>query len=547
MHASGSASIFDGRSVKIPAAEAQRLLASPSGLRPDAGTAEFSWLPGLRASGLVALPIALGSDLVGTLLLAYRADSLPDSDETGLLRELCDRIAVALGTSQRDAELQHRAHYDKLTQLPNRLLGIEELERAVAAAVRQKRPLPVMFIDLDGFSAVNDSLGHAMGDQLLVQSAERLRRAVRKSDIIMRLGGDEFAVVLPETQSAQDAATAARHVIDALSAPFELTGGSAFVSASVGIAIHPSDGASAEELLRHADLAMYKAKRAGRGQIAFFEPAMNVEVQRRIELDRDLRQALEQQQFELHYQPQLDLRSGRIIGGEALIRWHHPQRGMVPPLQFIGFAESNGMIERIGRWALHEACRQFVAWRAEGLPIEHVSVNVSPRQFRNPEFAQIVAEALQESGMPAQALRLELTESAVIDDHGAAEVNLAGLVALGTPLELDDFGTGYSSLAYLQRLPVAAVKLDRAFIGSIGESASARAVVRAAIDMSHALGKSIVAEGVENAAQLALLADMGCDTMQGYHLSRPVAAPAFAQFVRSHAAALSPDSLPAAA
>jgi len=256
-------------------------------------------------------------------------------------------------------------------------------------------------------------------------------------------------------------------------------------------------------------------------------------VQRRVDLERELRLALEQDQFVLHYQPQMDLSTGRIIGSEALIRWRHPVRGLVLPMQFIGFAETSGLIEEIGQWVLEAACTQFVAWQRDRLPIDHVSVNVSARQFRKTGFAQLVADILRASGMPAGALRLEMTESAVIDDIAATNENLAGLVKLGTPLGLDDFGTGYSSLAYLQRLPVATVKLDQVFIRPMETSRSTQAVVRAAIDMAHALGKTVVAEGVENERQAALLTNMKCDTMQGHYLSEPVPALEFSQLVRA--------------
>ncbi len=514
----------EARAIGIAADDACSLLQATDGM---------TGLPGLPAKHAFALPIALGGALAGALVLGYDEDRRPDAEEIALLRDLGDRVAVAIATARRDQELYRRANFDALTQLPNRLLGLEELTRAVARAERQRRTLAVLFVDLDGFAAVNDSVGHAAGDQILVQSAERLRGCLRKSDLVARLGGDEFALVLPEVREATDAAVVARHVIAAFSAPFELAQTSAFVSASVGIALYPGDGASAEELLRHADLAMYQAKRAGRGQSAFFEPSMNAAARRRVELERELRQALERDEFLLHYQPQLDLRSGRIVGGEALVRWMHPTRGPVAPAQFIGFAESSGLIEDIGRWVLGAACAQFVAWQAEGLPIEQVSVNVSPRQLRQPGFARIVAAALERHGVPARALRLEVTESAVIEVQGAAAANLAALNELGTPIELDDFGTGYSSLAYLQRLPVATVKLDRSFIRTIDASPSTQAVVRAAIDMAHALGKSVVAEGVENAEQLALLSQMRCDMMQGYYLSPPVPAAAFAHFVRA--------------
>jgi diguanylate cyclase (GGDEF)-like protein len=527
---------LDGHELAIPPAEAARLLAALEGIRlAGDGDSALAALAGLRTRHAFAVPIVSDEKLAGALVLAYVDDRVPNADDIVLLRDFGDRLAVALGIARRDRELDRRAHYDALTQLPNRVLGMRELGRAVAAAARQKRSLAVLFVDLDGFSAVNDSLGHAAGDQLLVQSAARLKASVRESDIVARLSGDEFAVVLTEVRDGADAAVAARHVIAALSGSSALGSGTAFVSASIGIAIFPSDGDRAETLLQHADMAMYRAKQQGRGQCAFFEASMNAEVQRRIELEGELRVALEREEFELHFQPQLDLRSARLVGGEALIRWRHPAKGLVPPLQFIAQAEMNGLIEPIGRWALETACAQFILWRGQGVPIEYVSVNVSPRQLRNPDFVRTVSETLARAGMPAAALRLEVTESAVIDDHGAARANLAALVALGIRLELDDFGTGYSSLAYLQSLPVAAIKLDRAFTRDMESRANALAVVQAAIDMAHALGKVVVAEGVETAGQLALLQRLGCDAIQGYHVGRPVPADEFAQTLLNRA------------
>lgn len=523
--------------VTLTESEIGRLTAATGGLSlTDSGEASVTALAVMGLRNACTLPIFLANELAGVVVVGHDEGRPPDTDDIAQLRELADRVAVALATAQRDQELHRRAHYDALTQLPNRRLGMEELTRAVAAARRHDRPLAVLFVDLDEFSAVNDSLGHAAGDQVLVHAAARLRECVRKSDIVARLGGDEFALVLPEIREAQDAALAATHMIEALSRPFRVDREDAFVSASVGIALYPGDGANAEELLRHADLAMYQAKQKGRRRLAFFEPSMNADVQRRLTLHHELRQALEQEQFTLYYQPQLDVASGRIFGAEALIRWNHPVRGLVPPVQFIGFAESSVLIEDIGRWALRAACRQFMEWRTDGLPLEHVSVNVAPRQFGNPELTGTVAEALRESEMAAAALRLEITESAVIDNEGPVAANLADLNKLGVRLELDDFGTGYSSLAYLQRLPVATVKLDRALVRTIETDESHRAVVRAAIDMVHALGKTVVAEGVETAGQLAILGRLGCNAIQGYHLSPPLPAAAFVKFVRKHAA-----------
>jgi diguanylate cyclase (GGDEF)-like protein len=527
LFASGYPQDREGRPVVLSWDDAGVLRARTSGWRYSAAdAARPGWLASVSGTCFV-LPIPLATELAGAIVLGYDDDRPRATEEVSILTKFGDRVAVALTSANRDLELHRRAHYDALTQLPNRLLCMEELGRAIAAAARHNRSLAALFVDLDGFSDVNDSLGHESGDRLLSQAAERLRRCVRKSDLVARLGGDEFVIVLTEVAQSADAAIAARHAILALSEPYVLGGASAFVSASVGIALYPANGENAEDLLRHADLAMYSAKQEGRGQARFFEPSMNEEVRQRVEAERELRLALDEGEFELYYQPQQELKTGRIIGAEALVRWNHPRRGVVLPGRFIGHAESSGLIEAIGRWVLKTACAQFVAWRAAGLAIERMSINVSPRQFRRLDLSATVAEALQEQKMPASGLHLEITEGALLNDDPTANANLARLHELGVRLEIDDFGTGYSSLARLQRLPVAGVKLDQAFIAPIEDNPGARAVVRAAIDMAHALGKYVVAEGVEKNGQRTLLAEMGCDFFQGYYLSPAVPADRF--------------------
>ena len=508
-------------------------------LREGTGTGTFRALDERHG---FALPIVLGSELGGVLVLGYDERHHPGAEDVALMRDIADRIAVAMMSARRDEELEHRANYDALTGLPNRLLGTDALSHAVAAAARESRLLAVLFVDLDGFAEVNDSAGHTAGDQVLVQAAERLRGCVRKSDFIARLGGDEFAIVLTEVREPAAAAVVAAHVIDSISRPFSVGTSDLLISASVGIAIYPGDGSSAEDLLRHADLALYRAKQSGRRQFAFFEAMMNEEVRRRRALAGELRRALDDQQFELHYQPQLDLRTNVVTGAEALIRWKHPVRGLLLPTHFISFAEHSALIEEIGHWALSTAAHQFMAWQSAGVPIEHVSVNVAARQLQKPGFATVVFDVLRQTQMPAAALRLELTESAVIESAGATAANLAALLDLGVVLELDDFGTGYSSLAYLQRLPIATVKLDRAFIRTIESSAGTQAVVQAAIDMVHALGKKVTAEGVEYAGQKAVLARLGCDAMQGFLLSRPMPTGEFGTFAVERRAAFAAAS-----
>jgi diguanylate cyclase (GGDEF)-like protein len=535
VHAPEGPAEWNGATATLVPDELARLAGAPKGIVLAADAAP-QWLGPLVTAGagsIFLLPIRVDARLAGAIVLGSREIIAPDDDERRLVQDLGDRVAVALATAARDRELYRRAHYDPLTKLPNRTFFLEELGRELARAERQGKQLAVLFVDLDGFSNVNDSLGHAAGDELLVRTAERLRACVRKSDLVARLGGDEFTLVLPDMRDTADAATVAQHLIATLSQPYDIGHGDTFVAASVGIATYPEDGTTAAELLRHADMAMYRAKERGRGSFAFFEDAMHREAQRRLALDRELRQALDNEEFVLYYQPQLDLRKGCIVGAEALIRWQHPTRGIVAPGPFIAFAEETGLIERIGEWALNAACEQFMVWKRAGVPLEHVSVNVSPRQFRRKDFTDSVARAMHAAGIAPGELHLEITESVLVDESGAADATLARLIELGTRLELDDFGTGYSSLAYLQRLPVGTIKLDRSFIKGIPASDNAQAIVRAAIAMVHALKKEVVAEGVETGEQLALLRAWGCDAIQGYHLSKPVPADEFTALLQA--------------
>jgi len=530
-----AATMHDHR-VTLPEAEIARLNASAAGLRLDAaapGSVLAADLAQLDARSLFVLPIALEGRLAGLIVLGYRGEaSAPSDDEAQLLRDLGDRVAVALAAAERDHALFRQANFDSLTGLPNRPHFLDLFAREITRAERNVTLLALLFIDLDGFSQVNDELGHSAGDELLVHAADRLRSCLRKADVVARLGGDEFTVLVPDIKEPGDAATVAQHLIEVLSQPFTVSGTETFVAASVGTAIFPSDGASTDELLRNADTAMYRAKEQGRGTHVFFKPEMTQAARRRAELDRELRHALDEGQFVLYYQPQLDLVSRRIIGAEALVRWIHPTRGLVPPGHFIPVAEDTGLIERIGEWVLRDACAQFVRWQAEDLPLEHVSVNVSPRQFHRRGFAETVAAVLRSSGMPVERLQLEITESVLVDRTGAADATLAQLVRLGTRLSLDDFGTGYSSLSYLQHLPVSEIKLDRSFIMDIATSEDARAIARSVLAMVQALRKDVVAEGVETLEQLALLARWGCDAIQGYFIAKPLPAKEFEQLAR---------------
>ncbi len=414
-------------------------------------------------------------------------------------------------------QLRHEAYHDALTGLVNRAQFRERLALAVEGQPALDH-VSVLFLDLDGFKEVNDSLGHAAGDQLLVHVAARLLAAVPEPHTVARLGGDEFAVILESPDARSDAEALAARILDGLDEPFRLDGRELHVGAGIGIA-SAADAADIQQLQRNADLAMYKAKDAGGGVYASYHPSMHDALMQRLELADDLRLALERDELVLHYQPTVDLRSGDIIGFEALVRWQHPTRGMVPPLEFIGIAESTGLIVPLGRWVLAEACRQAVAW---GRPVK-MAVNVSVRQFEAGDLAATVAEVLAETGMPADQLCLEMTESVLLTDTDENLSRIVGLKALGVMLAMDDFGTGYSSLAYLRRFPMDVLKIDRSFVDRLGAGdVEDETLVRTIVRLGQRFGMATVAEGIENSAQLTALRDMGCDFAQGYYLSRPV-------------------------
>jgi diguanylate cyclase (GGDEF)-like protein/PAS domain S-box-containing protein len=433
-----------------------------------------------------------------------------------------------LKASQR--QLEAMATIDALTALPNRFYFKDQLERLLAQSQREPRQFALLFIDLDNFKSINDSLGHAVGDDVLVETAKRLRNCVRASDTVARLGGDEFTILLSQIRSTRAPELVAEQVFKALAAPFTIAGNEHFLTASIGIAVYPADGASADKLLRNADTAMYRAKDSGRGCYAYFEKQMTVAARRRVELERELRRAIENGEFSLCYQPKLDLRTGRFAGAEALLRWDVPDRGRRAPMEFIPLAEETGLIVPIGEWVLREACRQCVAWRKEGIELPHIAVNVSARQFKQRGFVEHVRSIIHAEGIAPHCLELEITESLLIDSISDVEETLHELNSLGISLSLDDFGTGYSSLAYLRRFPIKAVKIDRSFVSDLDTSNDARAIATAIIAMAHALDKQVVAEGVETKTQLMLLARMKCDHIQGYYYSKPLTPIEFSQF-----------------
>ena len=482
-------------------------------------------------------PVVWRGTLCGALALGYRGDSSLDDEERQHARELADRVAVAVSSAWRDEQLYLQAHFDPLTGLPNRLLFKDRLGQEIARSQREALRFGLLFVDLDHFKTVNDSFGHTTGDAVLRESARRISRCVRTTDTVARLGGDEFTVMLTNLHHPQEAWLIAESVVEALSREFQVNGEQCFLSASVGIASFPEDGASAEELLKSADTAMYRAKAAGRSQAVYYEERMNAEAVARLTLDRDLRVAIERGELELHYQPQLDLATGAIRAVEALVRWRHPTHGLIPPDRFIPLAEESGFIEQVGHWTLREACTQMRRWRAAGLPLESVSVNVSPRQFRRRGLLEFIRDCVREAELPPQCLGIEITEGLLMERSQAIEDLLKRISGMGHRIALDDFGTGFSSMAYLRRFPVGEIKIDRVFIDGLEPGGESEPIVAAIIAMSHALGKTVVAEGVEKPEQLALLTRMGCDQVQGFFLSKPVTAADLEALVRSRIAA----------
>jgi diguanylate cyclase (GGDEF)-like protein/PAS domain S-box-containing protein len=427
--------------------------------------------------------------------------------------------------------MSYLAQHDSLTDLPNRILLNDRLTNAMALARRHGKKLSVLFLDLDRFKHINDSLGHAMGDRLLQSVAQRLVACVRSSDTVSRQGGDEFVILLAEVTHPQHAALTADKILQALRAPHRIEQHELHIAASIGIVTYPDDGTDADTLLKNADFAMYQAKDSGRDTYQFFEADMNVRSLERRSLENALRQALERQEFALQYQPKMNLETGAIIGVEALIRWNHPERGLVPPVQFIPIAEECGFIVPIGRWVLGEACRQARAWRDAGLPQLGIAVNVSAVELRAREFVNGVRAILTETGLDPRCLELELTETFLMQDSRSTAVVLHALKALGVRLALDDFGTGYSSLSYLKRFPIDTVKIDQSFVRDLTTDADDASIVCAVISMGKSLHMRVVAEGVETPEQLEFLRGQICPEGQGYYFSHPVAADEFAQLL----------------
>jgi diguanylate cyclase (GGDEF)-like protein/PAS domain S-box-containing protein len=430
-------------------------------------------------------------------------------------------------------QMAHSAHHDFLTDLPNRLLLNDRLTHAIASARRYGRKLAVLFLDLDGFKHINDSLGHAVGDKLLKAISERLVTAVRKSDTVSRQGGDEFVMVLSSLVRPEDAALSAAKIIADVIRPYSIDLHDLFVSISVGISIYPDDGVYAEALIQNADNAMYHAKEFGSNNYRFFKEDMNDQAVRRQSLEASLHRALERHEFELNYQPMVNLTSGQITGVEVLLRWRHPERGLIPPVEFIPIAESSGLIVPIGRWVLREACMQARAWQCAALPLIRVAVNISTVEFRDKNFLSNLRATLTETGLDPRYLELELTESVLMQHVESTAFLLGELSALGIHLAVDDFGTGYSSLSYLSQFPINSLKIDKSFVQGITSESDDAPIICAVINMGRGLKQQVVAEGVETREQLDYLQSRNCDEGQGYYFSYPVVAKEFAKLLET--------------
>lgn len=479
---------------------------------------------GIRSSWSYPVRSATGS-VLGTVSLFSTEPRQASPSDLQLLESTSRLAAVAIEHRELTEQLSHQAQHDALTGLPNRLLFQDRLGQAIALAKRHRQQVAVLYMDMDRFKQINDTLGHSSGDALLRLAAIRLDECLRRSDTLARLGGDEFTVVLTELDDPRHATQVASKLVEAMRIPFEVDGRELFVSVSLGISTYPQDGLDGETLMANADVAMYRAKDAGRDNFQWFAAEMNTQARERMELDSQLRRAMDLGQLSLHYQPQCSA-CGEIQALEALMRWQHPTLGMVPPSRFIPLAEDSGLIVQMGEWALRQACSQAAAWRASGSPSLRISVNVSAVQFRRSDWVDTVRRALKDSGLDPSALELEITESLLLQNVKETSTNLFDLRALGVGVAIDDFGTGYSSLSYLHKLPVTTLKIDQSFVREIGlkpaEGHEEAPIIRTIIALAHNLGMAVVAEGVETEAQRRLLLELGCEGLQGYLLHRPL-------------------------
>lgn len=474
---------------------------------------------------VVLLPLRHGNHFAGVLAL-FRDANLGtwSSDEIELIEAIGSQIYLAIRRAHIEQLKRNRSACDQLTQLPDRVLFSEQLNRAIALSCSTDTMLGVAFMDLDRFKNINDTLGHEAGDCLLQQVATRLKDCLRASDVVARWGGDEFTLILTGLRSAEDITRIAERILDRLAAPFLVQEQELFVTASLGIALSPYDGEDGQTLLRNADAAMYQAKSRGRNNFQVYFEEINADARSQLNLETDLRKALDNDELFLCYQPQVDLKTGEWIGLEALIRWHHPVLGLISPGRFIPIAEETGLIEPIGQWVLQEACAQYGRWREKGFPALRLAVNLSAQQFQRSSLVRWVMQVLKSTGFDPRYLELEVTESAAMQDVEFAIGALTKLSHAGIQIAMDDFGTGYSSLSVLKHFPLDTIKIDRSFVMDLVDSPSDAAIASTIIALAKGLNFKVLAEGIETVEQIAVLSEMGCDYAQGYWYSRPLAA-----------------------
>ncbi|OGB27251.1 MAG: hypothetical protein A3I66_10050 [Burkholderiales bacterium RIFCSPLOWO2_02_FULL_57_36] len=472
--------------------------------------------------------------VLGVFAIYHRKPGEPTELELRLIQVTTDLAGLAIDSRRSEERIRYLAHYDELTGLPNRTMFSQVLSQVLVRAGRSSNQVGILFMDLDRFKNINDTLGHESGDRMLQEVAKRIRGAVSDVDTVARLGGDEFVVLIENFNEPSALVNLAKKLIDQLAVPMVIEGRDFHQTVSIGISSYPTDGSNAQTLIKNADMAMYRAKESGRNNYRFYSAQMGAGSLERMTLESELRRAIEQNEFILHYQPKANIESGKIVGVEALVRWQHPEKGLLSPLKFISLAEETGQIVAIGQWVLQSACRQLRAWQDDGLPQIRIAVNLSARQFAHDDLLSDIAVALRQSGLSPDMLELEITESMVMDNAGKAIRILNELKAMGVRISMDDFGTGYSSLANLKRFPLDSVKVDRSFIRDIPEEANDAAITHAIIAMAHALKLTVIAEGVETEDQLAFLREHGCDEIQGYYFSRPLSARTFQHFFEQH-------------
>ncbi len=503
------------------------------------GAFVLAWILASRLQRVISQPIeqlAAAMKSVSKERNYSQRVKMESHDELGSLIDDFNEMLVQI--EMRDQELRNKqnrldylAHHDTLTNLPNRLLFQDRLRHAISKARRMQQIMALLFLDLDRFKNINDSLGHEVGDQVLQEVAKRLTNIVRESDTLARLGGDEFVIALEQNTESREITIVAQKILQTLSTAFHIDAHELYITASIGISLYPDNGLTSEALMKTADVAMYRAKEKGRNNFQFFTSDMNERAHEALFLENNLRKAIDNRELALHYQPQVEISSGKTTGMEALVRWHHPKHGVIPPNKFIPMAEETGLIIPLGKWVINTACRQTMQWQQAGFPPCKVAVNISPRQFRQSNLVKTVEQALAESGLAANWLELEITENVLIEDATQTIAIMEALNALGVSLAIDDFGTGYSSLSYLHRFPLSKLKIDQSFVQSIGGPAGNHAIVEAIIALARALDLEVIAEGIENQAQIAFLMERGCVYGQGFYFSRPLPVYACEQFL----------------